>query len=120
MPRKPRNPDLARGKPESLTQRQVGEYLRRQGCKIARTNSGTAYRGKYRFQLSAPGWADWTGCAPDGRFIGVECKAPGGKPTPDQVRWITEILSLRAIAFWCDSVESCQKQFCEAMGWAVR
>ena len=46
-------------------------------------------------KLAEPGWPDLIGILPDGRFLGVECKAPeirglfrkkpAGKRSPDQI-----------------------------------
>lgn len=49
------------------------------------TDAGAAYRAGAFFGDAVPaGWPDITGVLPDGRFIGVECKAPGGRQSPAQ------------------------------------
>ncbi len=74
-----------RGKPERAIQREIVIYLRARGCLMAITDAGAAYRAGAFFGDAIPaGWPDITGLMPDGRFIGVECKAPGGRQSPQQ------------------------------------
>lgn len=42
----------------------------------------------------------------NGRFVGIEAKAPGKRPTKLQERTLKEIIDAGGAAFWCDSVES--------------
>jgi hypothetical protein len=42
-------------------------------------------------------------CCIKGRFVGIEAKAPGKKPTRRQELCIEEILAAGGIAFWTDS-----------------
>ena len=37
------------------------------------------------------GISDVIGCSPQGTFIAVEVKKPGGKPSPDQLRFLEEV-----------------------------
>lgn len=46
------------------------------GVPHVRLNSGMAWRGKCPVKLAEPGWPDLVGVLPNGRFLGVECKAP--------------------------------------------
>ena len=74
-----------RGKPERSVQRAILLYLRIKGCLVAVTDAGAAYRAGAFFGDSIPaGWPDITGVLPSGRFVGVECKAPGGRQSPMQ------------------------------------
>ena len=67
-----------------LTQQAVLRWLRAQGALVAVTDAGAAYRAGAFFGDAIPaGWPDITGLLPDGRFIGVECKAPA---CPEQGR----------------------------------
>ena len=45
-------------------------------------------------------------CCIDGRFVGIETKAKGKKPTPRQQQCIEEIKRAGGAAFWCDDYES--------------
>lgn len=40
-----------------------------------------------------------------GMFVGIETKAPGGKPTPRQKQCIEEIKAAGGVAFYCDTYE---------------
>ena len=44
-------------------------------------------------------------CCVKGRFVGIETKAPGKKPTPRQQQCIDEINAAGGLAFWCDHYE---------------
>lgn len=45
-------------------------------------------------------------CCVNGKFVGVETKAEGKKPTPRQELTIADIRKAGGISFWCDSFES--------------
>jgi hypothetical protein len=46
--------------------------------------------------------ADLIGILPDGRFVAVECKREGEKPTAEQVAWLTRVNLQGGLAFWVD------------------
>lgn len=74
-----------RQRPERAIQKAIVAYLRATGCLVAVTDAGAAYRAGAFFGDAIPaGWPDVTGLLPDGRFIGVEVKAPGGRQSPVQ------------------------------------
>lgn len=78
-------PRRKRGKPERAVQKAIAIWLRARGCLVAVTDAGAAYKAGSFFGDGLPaGWPDITGLLPDGRFIGVECKAPGGRQSPAQ------------------------------------
>ena len=78
-------PRRHRGKPERAVQKAILLWLRANGCLVAVTDAGAAYKAGAFFGDAIPaGWPDITGLLPDGRFIGVECKAPGGKQSQEQ------------------------------------
>ena len=73
-------PRRKRGRPERAVQKAVLAWLRAHGAVVAVTDAGAAYRaGAFFGDAIPPGWPDITGLLPSGRFIGVECKAPGGR-----------------------------------------
>ncbi len=73
------------GSPERVVQKAILLWLRAKGCLVAITDAGAAYRaGSFGADTVPAGWPDITGLLPDGRFIGVECKAPGGRQSPAQ------------------------------------
>ena len=78
-------PRRKRGKPERAVQKAVLAWLRAHGAVVAVTDAGAAYRaGAFFGDGIPPGWPDITGLLPSGRFIGVECKAPGGRQSDIQ------------------------------------
>jgi hypothetical protein len=67
-----------------------------------------------------PGQADITGVA-HGDRVEIEVKRPGEKPTAEQWAWLEFIDRTGGIAFYCDSIETCQTRLREAFeraGWA--
>ena len=61
------------------------------------------------------GFPDLLGRLEDGRWIAVEVKRPGHKPTPIQIRYLDLLRKKGAVAFWADSVDSALAQFLEAL-----
>ena len=99
-------PRRRRGKPERAVQKAVVAYLRTRNCLVAVTDAGAAYKAGAFFGESLPaGWPDVTGLLPDGRFIGVECKAPGGRQSPAQKAMEQEIRRRNGIYVLARSVE---------------
>ena len=73
--------------------------------------------GAYYFQPVQMGMGmqtlDFLVCVPQwhnggriGRFVAIETKAPGKKPTPRQMACGKDIIEAGGIAFYCDSFES--------------
>jgi len=99
-------PRRKRRKPERAVQKAVLLWLRAHGALVAVTDAGAAYRAGAFFGDAIPaGWPDITGLLPDGRFIGVECKAPRGRQSDVQkdmereIRWRNGIYILaRSVA----------------------
>ena len=99
-----------RAKPERAVQKAVLLWIRAQGCLVAVTDAGAAYRAGAFFGDAIPaGWPDITGLLPDGRFIGIECKAPGGRQSAVQKRMAQEIRRRRGIYILARSVEDVEK-----------
>jgi hypothetical protein len=47
-------------------------------------------------------------CCIRGKFVGIEVKVPGKKPTTRQQQVIRTINSAGGVAFWTDSLEHCK------------
>jgi len=108
-------PHRKRGKPERAVQKAVVLALRARGCLVAVTDAGAAYRAGAFFGDAIPaGWPDITGLLPDGRFIGVECKAPGGRQSSAQKLMEQEIRSRHGIYVLAHEVEDVQRAIEEA------
>ena len=82
-------------KPEAIIKRQIREYL-------------TATYGAYVFSPVQMGMGIATLdilCCIRGRFVAIEVKVPGKKPTPRQTSTIAQINSAEGVAFWTDSLD---------------
>lgn len=79
---------------EKDIQRVLLTYLRSVlGWPVVRINSGGMRRGKsfYRFNDTA-GVSDIVGLIPPaGRFLAIEVKRPGGRPTEQQRQWLDAV-----------------------------
>lgn len=75
--RAPRESDLVKGCLQLLT-------ARRWFC--WRINTGALRSGRRLVRFGNVGQAD-VGAVKDGRYLEVECKLPGNKPTPAQEAW---------------------------------
>ena len=78
------------------------QYLAARGAYAFRVNSGAMtgeYKGKRRFLrfTSAKGCSDILGVY-RGRFIAVEAKIPGNKPTPDQRDFLDQVAKKGGLA----------------------
>jgi hypothetical protein len=103
-------PRRRRGKPERAVQKAIVLWLRARGALVAVTDAGAAYRAGAFFGDALPaGWPDITGLLPDGRFIGVECKAPGGRQSEMQKHIQQEILRRGGIYVLARSTEDVEK-----------
>ncbi len=104
-------PRRKRGKPERAIQKAIAIWLRARGCLVAVTDAGAAYRAGAFFGDAIPvGWPDITGLLPDGRFIAVECKAPGGRQSPAQKSMEQEIRKRNGIYVLAFGVEDVAKR----------
>ena len=74
------------------------------------TDAGAAYRAGAFFGDAVPaGWPDITGLLPDGRFFGVECKAPGRRQSVVQKAMQHEIRRRGGIYVLARSAEDLRK-----------
>ena len=103
-------PRRRRGTPERAVQRAIVLWLRAHGALVAVTDAGAAYRaGSFGADTVPTGWPDITGLLPDGRFIGVECKAPEGRQSPAQKCMEQEILRRRGIYVLARRIEDVEE-----------
>lgn len=80
------------------------------GCRLFRNNVGVLKdaRGRaVRFGLCT-GSSDLIGWTPRGRFLAVEVKQLGKKPTIQQVQFIGSVRQHGGVGFWVDSLEEFQ------------
>lgn len=71
-----------------------------------RNNTGALKNDKGRLvRYGKKGSADIIGILPGGRFLSVECKAPGGKARPDQIEFMNMINNNGGLACIVHSVD---------------
>jgi hypothetical protein len=78
-------------------------YLRARGVFAFRVNSGAVageHKGKRRFVRfnGAKGCSDILGVLPGGRFLAVEAKRPGNRPTADQAAFLAAVSAAGGLA----------------------
>jgi hypothetical protein len=81
--------------PEALLKTKIRAYLRDE-------------LGAYVFSPVQMGMGESTLdilCCIKGKFVGIEVKTPGKKPTPRQISTITRIIEASGMAFWTDSLD---------------
>jgi hypothetical protein len=98
---------------EKDVQRVILQYLRLLGAWAVRVNSGgmvSEYRGRKRFMRfnDADGCPDVLVCLA-GRFVGVEVKRPGGRPTEKQLAALDAIRKAGGLAFVASSVADVER-----------
>ena len=101
------------GPSETEVSKAIGEYLQMIGCFCIRTQAGAVpvQRGKgVNWMHFAPkGTADRIGHLPCGRFLAVEVKRPGQRPTQAQIDWLIDRNNAGGVAFWCNSLTTCER-----------
>lgn len=89
-------------------------YLRARGIFAWRNNVGSVsgtYKGKDRYvRFGTPGSSDIFGILPGGKFLAIECKMPGKKPTLKQRAFIDEINVWGGLAFVAESVDDIESR----------
>lgn len=96
---------------EKDIQKQILQYLALTKILIWRTNSGGARLpaggGKTQYVRfnTAEGCSDLTGILPDGRFLAIEVKRPGEKPTELQQGFLDKVTTQGGLALVVSSVE---------------
>jgi VRR-NUC domain len=56
------------------------------------------------------GISDIIGCSPEGIFIAIEVKRPGGKPSPEQLEFIENVKRNKGVAFVAYSLDDAIRQ----------
>ena len=100
---------------EQHIQKQILDYLRFRGipCWKHQDDSIRKPDGSY-IPTHTRGVSDIIGCIPKtGRFLALEVKRPGGKPTPEQQQFIDTINQAGGLAFVAHNIEDVQSQLIE-------
>lgn len=105
---------------EQVIVNQIIQYLNYSGNYVWRQNTGGMTKNyqtkaginKRSFiQFGHKGVSDILGISKDGKFIAVECKVKGNKPTQFQLDFLESISSRGGIAILAYSLEDVQKVF---------
>ena len=79
-----------------------------------RMNSGAMTVGegakKRHIRFAFPGASDIMGMLRDGRFLAVECKAPGKKPTADQYAFLDHVHTANGVSLWVDNCNTLKER----------
>lgn len=79
---------------EQDIQKSILDYLRLKKYVVFKHNStqfGVRNGKSFAFSNGEKGISDIIGCSKEGRFIAVEVKKPGGKPSPEQIEFLRRI-----------------------------
>ena len=88
---------------ETDISRGIRETLARLGVIVWRNQAGTMQGG--RVHLAPKGTPDLIGVLPGGRFLGLEVKRPGQKPTEVQLQWQRDLIAKGAVCAVVTSVQ---------------
>jgi hypothetical protein len=89
------------------------EYLTLRGITHWRNNTGTVMYKERPIRYGKTGSSDIIGVCPDGRFLAVECKRPGGRLSAAQGGFLSGINACGGVGIVVDSVESLERQLKE-------
>lgn len=84
--------------------RQAGFFIQKIEAKGVWSNEAQRYMGG----MADAGTADLLGCSPDGRFVAIECKAPGrvGTLKDHQRSYLMEIINRNGFAIVTDNADA--------------
>jgi hypothetical protein len=109
-------PRKRRKKPEAKIQAVLVTWLRERGVICAITDAGVLNKLGLQMSCGIPtGWPDITCCLPQGRFLGIECKAARGRQTPAQEWMQKNIEANGGLYILARSVE----ELAEAISWVI-
>ena len=80
-----------------------------------RVLSGIIRANKNYIHGAPKGTPDICGYLPDGRFLGIECKTPGGDVKQEQYDFAVAATRAGAVVFQASSWDDCKRKLMEAM-----
>lgn len=86
-------------------QQSILKYLKKRNLFCWRNNSGVTVIQHRFIRFGAKGAPDILGILPDGRFLGIEVKKPGGALRPEQATFLENINKSNGLAFVARSVD---------------
>jgi hypothetical protein len=99
---------------EQHIQKQILDYLRFRGIPCYKhQNAGIRKPDGSYIPTHTRGVSDIIGCIPKtGRFLAIEVKRPGGKPTSEQKQFIDTINDAGGLAFVASSIDDVLVKLC--------
>lgn len=95
---------------ESEIQRACISYLKLKGHLVVRFNNIPMEKDGRKIPVRQRGVSDLLVCEKGtGKFIAIEVKRPGGKPTDEQQEFLLQVRSKGGIAFIAESIDDLQK-----------
>ena len=88
---------------EQEIQKQIIDYLKIKGCLVFKHNNFGKVRG--HFYHNTIGVSDIIGLNKNGKFIAVEVKKPGGKPSKEQIEFLEDVKNKNGIAILAESLD---------------
>ncbi len=95
----------SREKSEGDIQRETLDALLGLGLTVWRNQSGHVRTGSGYLQLGPIGSPDLVGYLPCGRFLGIEVKRPGEKPSKEQAAWLAKASKAGVACTWVTSAK---------------
>jgi len=94
----------------------IVQYLKLSGFIVWRQNTGatkfTDRTGREQMvRFGFPGLSDVLGILPDGRFLAIEVKKPGGRVSPEQKAFLEAATMNKALAFVAFSADEVAARF---------
>jgi hypothetical protein len=97
-----------RNEKEQDIQKAILDYLRIKKFVVFKhhsTGSGIRDGKAFFFAYSEKGISDIIACSKTGRFIAIEVKKPGGKPSPEQLEFLERVNSNGGIGILAYSID---------------
>jgi hypothetical protein len=94
--------------PERLVQNKLINYLKVRGHFVFTVRNGATYdptRKIYRSNTSTKGVSDIIGITASGQFLAIEVKTKTGRPTKEQLQFLSEIEARGGLAFIARSLD---------------
>lgn len=101
---KPRKPRRKGQTPEGAVLSACLDYLALRGVLAWRNNTGALKVDQRFVQFGKKGSSDILGVLKGGRFLAIEAKAPGKKPTEEQQRFLDAVTAAGGLALVVDDV----------------
>ena len=90
---------------EQEIQKQIKDFLQELGYVVVKVNNVGIKGNKTFIPPSQKGISDLLCCAPGGKFLAIEVKKPGGKPSVDQLHFSSQVLKAGGMSILAYSLD---------------